>query len=218
MISPKNRQPKRGRPKAMSDETRKSSIVATAKELFLKNGYGRTTTEEIASCCRISKQTLYKLFPDKLSLFIEVIEEHRSLMLDFSDNHDDLPLELALEKVFRIDISPKIDQERIAFLRTITLESFQIPELAECMRKYGGEIAIASMAAWLDRHTRKAGITLKDPAGAAQMLMDLIFGAPLFRHLNDYQWPGADQRKEYVRRCISVFLYGLIPRETAANA
>ncbi len=73
-------------------------MVPCARELFLEKGYGCTTTEDIAVKSHISKQTLYRLFPDKPAIFAAVIDGHCRTMLDLPCDYDNLPLDAALEK------------------------------------------------------------------------------------------------------------------------
>ena len=68
---------RRGRPKTAPDEHQRACIVERARQLFVANGYGRTTTEDVATACHISKQTLYRLFEGKCGLFTAVVEAHR---------------------------------------------------------------------------------------------------------------------------------------------
>ena len=123
----------RGRPKLASDDTQRLAIVDGARQLFVERGYGRTTTDDVAAQCRISKQTLYRLFPGKAALFAAVVEAHRYSMLALPGDYDALPLEQALAQIFQIDIDPKLDEDRMALLRLVTLETRQHPELEEMM-------------------------------------------------------------------------------------
>lgn len=51
---------------------RHQQILFTARELFLENGIESTTMQQIAEAAQISKMTLYRYFPDRASLAIEV--------------------------------------------------------------------------------------------------------------------------------------------------
>jgi AcrR family transcriptional regulator len=58
---------------------RKEVIINTACRKFSRYGYSKTTMEDIAKECRITKPTLYNHFPAKLDLFKAVIDvEQRS--------------------------------------------------------------------------------------------------------------------------------------------
>lgn len=204
---------KRGRPKALPDERQRACIVERARQLFLEHGYGRTTTEDIAAECHISKQTLYRLFPGKFGLFTAVIEAHRQSMLDIQESYYDLPLPIALEKIFRIDIDDAASREGVALIQLVVIKSQQFPELAAITKEYGREKAQAELAAWLRYHRDRGDIVIDDTDSDAGMLMDMIFGSIVTKTFRDFEWPGGTQRQAYIRRCISVFLNGVYPRQ-----
>ena len=49
------------------------AILEAATTLFLRNGYLGTSMDEIAALARVSKQTVYKEFSGKESLFSEIV-------------------------------------------------------------------------------------------------------------------------------------------------
>ncbi len=51
-------------------------ILQKARGLFFRHGFARVTVDEIAAGLRISKTTLYKLFPGKEDLFAEVMRDY----------------------------------------------------------------------------------------------------------------------------------------------
>jgi AcrR family transcriptional regulator len=203
---------KRGRPKTAPDDQQRACIVETARQLFVSNGYGRTTTEDIATACHISKQTLYRLFEGKCGLFTAVVEAHRQAMLDLQESYHALPLPEALEKVFRIDIDDEADRERMALIQLARLEAPQFPELAAIAHQYGRDKLQAELAEWLRYHCERGDIVMSDPASAASMLMDMVFGPMVSRTVAGIKWPCGEERKSHIRSCINLFLYGACPR------
>jgi AcrR family transcriptional regulator len=203
---------KRGRPKAVPDEHQSACIVKQAKQLFLARGYGGTTTEDIATSCHISKQTLYRLFSGKSALFIAVIEAHRQDMLDIRQDYHDLPLAEALEKIFRIDISPEADRERMALVQQVMTEAPHFPELVTIAEQYGHKKSCAELAAWLRYRRERGEIVIDDIDSMARMLNDMVFGSIFAAIGRNVEWPGHTERQSYIRRCIHVFLNGVYPR------
>jgi AcrR family transcriptional regulator len=57
---------------------RKETITTTARKHFLRYGYSKTTMEEIARDCEITKPTLYNYFAGKSELFRTVIDSEQS--------------------------------------------------------------------------------------------------------------------------------------------
>jgi TetR/AcrR family transcriptional regulator, mexJK operon transcriptional repressor len=201
-----------GRPKLADDQTQALRIVQRARELFISKGYGGTTMDHVAAACHISKRTLYCLFQGKAELFAAIVDAHRQSMLALPANYDGLPIDQALEAIFIIDIDAEADRERVALLRWVTVEAAHFPELGAILRRHGGDRSRADLADWLDRQRARGLITIDDPHSAARMLMDMIFGAIIVKAVGDLEWPKGSQRRAHVRRCIKVFLNGVLPR------
>ncbi|WP_419785652.1 TetR/AcrR family transcriptional regulator [Pseudodesulfovibrio sp.] len=202
---------KRGRPKTMTDEARRAMIVAEAEKLFVAQGFCGTGTGQIATRCKMSKRTMYRLFPGKLELFTAVVESHRMRMMDFGDGHDSLPLDQALAKIFMIDLDQHAYEVRASFLRAANVDSLQCPELRNILRRHGGEKNRADLSAWLTRQCRNGRLVIKDVNSASQMLMDMLTGSVIFDALGGFSWGSPDERVAHFRQCIDIFLKGALP-------
>lgn len=202
---------RRGRPQTMPDDVRRDVIVAHAAELFTELGYAHATTEQIAARCRISKQTLYRLFPNKLAIFAAVVDACRSVLADVPETDEEQPLDLVLEQIFRVDLDPDISLRLAAFLRGAIADSARHPEVGEILRLHGGDRTCADLAAWLRRQGAAGRITVaaSDALAVAQMLMDMIFGAAALKVPGNLEWYRGHDRVAHIRRCISVFLHGV---------
>jgi len=60
----------------MARPARRAQIMAVAQELFARDGYHHVSMDDIAEHALISKPVLYRHFPSKLELYLEVVE-HR---------------------------------------------------------------------------------------------------------------------------------------------
>ncbi|MGQ3676623.1 TetR/AcrR family transcriptional regulator [Xanthobacter sp. TB0139] len=204
---------RRGRPKLVPDDVQRDRIAEEARRLFLAHGYGRTTMDEVAAACRMSKRTLYRLFPGKLELFSAVVEAHRRSMLALPGCYEHLSLEEALAAIFHADISPEDDRERVAVLRLVLVEARQFPELGDVLRRQGGDPSRSELARWLAVQQEAGRLCVDDAEAMARLLMDMIFGAVLFKADGEVDWPGGAARGAHVRRCIRVFLHGVAPKQ-----
>lgn len=198
----------RGRPKVASAEQRRAEIVEAARRLFLAEGYGKTTMSEVAAHCRASKRTLYELFPSKTDLLAAVIEHHRTSMLALPGDYAGLDLSTALEAIFQVDIGEAADAERSAFLSLTIVEAAQFPEVGEMMRRLGGQRAHALLAEWMEKEKQAGRLFVDDTTSAARILMDMMFGAVVTKTGTAAEWPGLEARKDYMRRCIRIFVHG----------
>ncbi|GLK83554.1 TetR/AcrR family transcriptional regulator [Ancylobacter defluvii] len=202
----------RGRPKARSDDEQAAAIVTQARALFLAGGYGRTTMDEIAAACRISKRTLYRLFPAKIDLFAAIVEEHRFTMLALPGDYDQLSLIDAIAAIFRVDIGDAENQERMALVGFVLAEIRQFPELGNVVRIHGADPSRAELTAWLARQAERGRIRLANPEYTARMLMDLIFGAVPLKQPGLPDWPRETDRRNYLREAIRLIVEGMMPR------
>lgn len=198
-----------GRPKVRSDEEQMEIIVGKAIELFLDVGFVAMRMDDVAAACRVSKRTLYRLFPSKLDLFRSMAAVHRQSMLIFPPMDDQQTLEDALANVFRIDIDAAEDCRRMAFIHRTLAESRVVPELGDVLHQEGGEKTKALLGAWLTVWKDRGAARIGDPYAAASILMDMVFGAIALKPSDVSRWPGGSDRRTYLRECFRYFVNGV---------
>ena len=197
---------KRGRPKTHSDDERRAFIADVARRTFVDLGYAGTTTDIVATYCRISKQTLYRLFSTKSALFLAAVASHRQMMLALPrPEKEEGSLQDVLERIFMIDLDDEGYREREAFIHVVMRDSARVPELAEILRKEGIERSRDSLADWLKGQAAAGRLVLDDPQSGARMLMDMIFGGMR------PGWLSREARRDHLRRCIRIFARGVSP-------
>lgn len=197
-----------GRPKVRSDEEQTAIIVGKAIELFLDVGFVAMRMDDVAAARRISKRTLYRLFPGKLDLFRAMVDVHRQSMLIFPPMEHRMPLEDTLAKVFRLDIDPEEDCRRMGFIHRALAETRGVPELGDILHREGGEKGRALLAAWLADWKNTGAVRIGDPHTAASILMGMVFGAVVLKPGDVSRWPGGSDRKAYLQECIRYFVNG----------
>lgn len=199
----------RGRPKSLPDPLRRQAIIDTARRTFIELGLMGTTTEIVASRCRISKQTLYRLFPSKTDLFIAVVAAHRQMMLDLPRPADeDAPLAEVIGKIFMLEIDAETEREREAFIRMVMQQSHQMPELMEVLFREGPDTSRRQLAEWLSGEMAKGRLVLEDPVTGARMLMDLLMGG-IGR--GPKGWKDLADRRRHMEQAIALFVRGTRP-------
>ncbi|PTW60469.1 TetR family transcriptional regulator [Breoghania corrubedonensis] len=192
-----------------SDCLQRREILAAARDLFLTRGYGKTTTDDIAARCGISKRTLYRLYQSKIDLFAGIIETSRAQMFTLPDPGQILSATAALERMFRIDLSPEQETETEEILKIVCTEAERCPELREVVRQHGAEVALAELSGWLaDRHQARE-IVIDDPQACAQILMDMVFGTLVKTMPEHASIPRGHARALHIRRCVAIFLKGV---------
>lgn len=82
-------------PRQKRSMEKKQLIIDTSKELFCKNGYHNTTTNEIAKQASLSIGTLYSYFSDKETILLELLEQYNDYFYEvftFIDTEDNSQL------------------------------------------------------------------------------------------------------------------------------
>jgi TetR/AcrR family transcriptional repressor of mexJK operon len=169
-----------GRPPGGS-ELKNAAIVAAALELFLRDGFERTSVDAIADRAGVSKRTIYNHYEDKRTLFVAVIHQTFAAMIDavyaIIDEHlTDVSDPAESLAGFAVDgaLFAFRAPERSALMRLMVTEAAHFPELqAEQMRPRSITGKLAERLAIMAEHGQ---LDLTDPLEAANHLFALTFG------------------------------------------
>jgi len=172
----------------LDDEPRsirkRRAILEAATTLFLRNGYLGTSMDEIAALARVSKQTVYKAFSDKESLFSEIVisavneaaDPVHASVLELEDTGD---IEADLH-AFARQLLGQVMQPRILQLRRLVIgEAGRFPELGRTFYAQGPGRTIAALATVLERLAGRGLLQLDDPLLAAAHFNWLVMSIPL---------------------------------------
>ncbi|OCC23436.1 hypothetical protein MB02_12550 [Croceicoccus estronivorus] len=184
----------------------RAQILDTAGEVFLREGFARTSIDMIASTAHLSKQSIYEHFPNKLALFEAAVRR---------------TLEEADKNFSSVQTSENVRDTLIAFghrlferythpasfglFRANIVAASQFPELAAELHEYRLSLA-GNLASYLDRLIHEGKLAPVDPAiistrfGALTVEGSRYFlGAPL---------PSTEERKTLVEAATDLFLHG----------
>ena len=200
---------------------KRRAILEAATTLFLRNGYLGTSMDEIAALARVSKQTVYKHFADKQSLFAAIVtaavdaagdpvlEEATALA-----GSDELAADL--RALARRQLK-EVMQPRLMQLRRLVIgEANRFPELGHTFYDRGAGRSTAALAAAFERLTARELLHAHDPELAAAHFNWLVMAAPVNRAmlLGDEAIPSAAELDRYAEGGVRAFLgaYGRPPR------
>jgi AcrR family transcriptional regulator len=190
----------RGRPQVRSDEETLAVILDAARGEFSSSGYAATCMESVARRAGISTKTLYRLIPNKASLFETMITDRMNrfasaVRLKACDGTD---VEASLREALLACGELLLDSEVIALLRMMLSENEQFPEIAETFYQKAIRRTESTLANWLKAQAERGLIEIDNPAEAAGMLLGMLAFQPqravMFGHA-----PAPD-RKELERR------------------
>jgi AcrR family transcriptional regulator len=165
---------------------KRNAILDAATTLFLRAGYLGTSMDEIAALARVSKQTVYKHFADKESLFSAivtaavdtagdpVVEDASALA-----NSDALEADL---RAFAREQLGRVMQPRLMQLRRLVIgEATRFPELGRAFYERGAGRSVAGLSAAFERLAARGLLSIDDPDLAAAHFNWLVMAAPVNR-------------------------------------
>ena len=157
--------------------SKKEQILSGAMQTFLKNGYTRTSMDQIASVSGVSKNTIYSHFGDKEGLFTVLIEEIASKRFEMV--YGGLSLQESPELVLRhiaTNLLKNIlnDPEYINFLRVLIAESEHFPHLAQLFIRSLPQKALETLTEHLTIHQQE--LELLNPQATARIFLNSLMG------------------------------------------
>jgi TetR/AcrR family transcriptional repressor of mexJK operon len=192
---------------------KRQAIVDAARDVFLRNGYGRASMDEIAALAAVSKQTVYKHFADKQRLFSEIIasdidraETQSSALVEALGDSDDP--EADLRTFARRHVAAIIQPHLLRTRRIIISEAERFPDLARTWYEQGPERAYTSLAEQFTKLAQRGYLRIDDPLLATQNFNWLVLSIPL----NKAMFFGSDTRftrrelQRYADEGVRVFL------------
>jgi AcrR family transcriptional regulator len=201
----------RGRPQARPDEETRAVILDAARQEFAASGYAATSMESVARRAGVSTKTLYRLIPNKGTLFEEILTHGidrfvSQIRLRACDGSD---IEGALREAMIAVGELILDGTVIALLRMIVAEGDKFPEISDTFYNKAIKRSESTLANWLKAQAERGLIAIDNPTEAAGMLLGMLAFQPqravMFAHAP------APGRKELERRAQAVaklFLQG----------
>lgn len=187
-----------------------------ALDLFLEQGFERTSIEAITASAGMAKRTVYLRYGDKTALFkaalqraiedwIVPVERLRAAETD--------DLETSLLAIGQILVDNILSPAGLRLLRLTNAESGRMPEIGDYTVHQGTDQTVAYLA---DLFRRRLGADFAEAEDAADAFLALVVGGPA----NTAAWGVAHDRATIDRRTrysIRLFLHGLLPTPKAAS-
>lgn len=192
---------------------KRRAIIEAATELFLRNGYLGTNMDEVAALASVSKQTVYKHFASKETLFVDIVTGMTNAGSDavhgaaprFTTGTDVAEFLLAYAcRQLEIVLTPRLMQLR----RMVIGEVGRFPELGRSLYEAGPKRAMAVFAETLSDLAARGLLSVEDPKTAAAQFNWLIMAAPLNEAmlLGDDAIPSRQSLRKHAEKSIRVFL------------
>jgi TetR/AcrR family transcriptional repressor of mexJK operon len=158
--------------------------MEAATSVFLRYGYLGSSMDEIAARAAVSKQTVYKHFPDKGHLFVEIVvatvdqasDPVYDEVLHLRDSGD---IEADLRDLARRQLAIVMRPRLLQLRRLVIAEAGRFPELGRTFYERGAGRMMEALAATFERLAQRGVLQLDDPVLAASHFNWLIMSAPM---------------------------------------
>jgi TetR/AcrR family transcriptional regulator, mexJK operon transcriptional repressor len=192
---------------------KRRAILDAARTVFLSKGFVGTSMDEIAALATVSKQTVYKHFADKPSLFAEIVtttvdEVSDPVYQEVLELQDSGDLEADLRDLARRQLELVMQPRLVRLRRLVIGEADRFPELGRTFYERGPSRTIDAIATAFERLAERGLLDLEDPLLAAQHFNWLIMSIPLNRAmlLGDDEPPARADLERYADSGVRVFL------------
>lgn len=187
--------------------------VAAARTLFLRHGYAGATMEDIAGLAGLSRRTLFNIYGDKETLFLEIVSDVIGYAERFAGA---LSTELAGIRVTDVSRSLQgigqrlargiLRPEVVALRRLLIREAGTFPELAADYFERAPGRVMDALASGFEHLARAGALRIGDPRRAAGQFAYLVAGAPLDRAMLLGTTPGEAEIDAGARAGVETFL------------
>ena len=212
MATPPAAKPAR-KEEAGSSAQKHRAILDAALTVFLKSGYLGANMEEIAALSAVSKQTIYKHFSSKESLFVEIVTSMTDAASATVHNNapeigDDMDiagfLHMYAYRQLTVVLTPRLMQLR----RLVIGEVARFPELAKILYERGPQRAKTILAQTFMRLAARGLLVMDDPLIAASHFNWLVMSEPLNKAmlLGDESIPKPAALRRHAAEGVRVFL------------
>ncbi|MFE0520832.1 TetR/AcrR family transcriptional regulator [Streptomyces sp. NPDC058954] len=160
------------------------AIMQAATNVFLRKGYAGTSMDDIAKLAAVSKQTVYKHFQDKETLFAAIVLATTDRIDTMVDLVARIPanaetLESNLTLLARQFLTGLTQPEVLQLRRLIIANADTFPDLGATWYEQGFERVLATLASTFQRLTGDGVLHTDDPLQAAHHFCGLLLWIPV---------------------------------------
>ncbi len=166
---------------AQVNTPKRRAVMDAAMTLFLAQGYGTTSIEQVARTANVSKATVYAYFASKDQLFATIVSERRPLFYDAAFETEVTDLRSALTTIGQTFLRFMLREQTLAIYRMAVAESARFPELGRAFFENGPQRGHTIFADWLERQQAAGLVSVPVPRIAAYQFMTLLRGCVFIR-------------------------------------
>ena len=191
-------------------------VLMGARSVFIACGYGDANMDEVARTAKVSKATVYSYFPDKQSLFIEVVKAECEHMADNAMEEIDQSKDIrqVLNKAAGYMVNFFLSEFSQRMFRICVSEADRIPELGRQFYENGPMMGRQHIAKYLRKAADSGEVEIYDFELAADQFAELckatlwpqaVFG--IRSEFND------DEKQRVVSAAVETFCRAYAPKK-----
>ena len=200
-----------GRPSKAEALRLRERILSAATELFLAEGYGSTSIEEVAARARISKRTLYDRFEDKAALFAAAVQEVITRIRPPPEVPliEGAALPDMLRRLAQFILHAALAPQALALYRLVHSEAARFPQLARAVQGDAGtREAVTLIGNLLARELPESGLAPEDREFAATQFIFMVMTIPRRRAIGYGTPMTAAELDTWAGKVVRLFLDG----------
>jgi len=170
---------------ARTRTTKRDLILTRAHDLFLVQGFGGTSIDQIAEAAGVSRQTIYNNFDSKQALFKAIAGALADHVVEPLLN-EDLQIgdvESTLMALARRTLALMVLPSTLALHRLVVTEAPKFPEVARQIYQSGAARAAQALATYLAQQSARGSLAVTDPGLAAEHFFGMLAGHRQYRAL-----------------------------------
>ena len=172
---------------------KRSAILDGAKTVFLSQGFGLATMDDVAAAAGVGKQTVYRHFKSKEALFVGLVSEMCAQVGGFlasgQDEQSDGAPEVELRELGWLLARSLIAPGSLELYRTIISEAARYPELGQVFYGNGAKVVRALAAKILRKRFDESTAALR-----AATFVQLVLGDAHLELTLGYKVPDVNAR------------------------
>jgi TetR/AcrR family transcriptional repressor of mexJK operon len=172
---------------------KRSAILDGAKAVFLTQGFGLATMDDVAAAAGVGKQTVYRHFKSKEALFVGLVSsmcaQVGGLLASAQDEQSDGAPEVELRELGWALAQNLIAPDNLRLYRAIVAEAERLPELGQVFYENGAKVVRAFAAKILRERFDESTAALR-----AATFVQLVLGDAYLELSIGYTVPNVEAR------------------------
>ena len=172
---------------------KRSAILDGAKTVFLSQGFGLATMDDVAAAAGVGKQTVYRHFKSKEALFVGLVSamcaQVGALLAGAQGEQSDGAPEVELRELGWSLARSLITQDNLRLYRAIVAEAERLPELGQVFYENGAKVVRAFAAKILRKRFDESTAALR-----AATFVQLVLGDAYLELSIGYTVPNVEAR------------------------